>query len=159
MLKLKLQYFGYLIQRVNSLEKTQRLGKMKAKGEGAAKDEMVNSITNSMENSLSKFWEWWWTGKPGMLQSMGSQRVRHDWVTELNWREHLLAEVSVIMPHLTIIIIISGIIPILQNELNKALYGQVMQNGREYEVKCINDQLVSSMSVVHRLNRKTPFYW
>ena len=28
---------------------------------------------------------WWWTGKPGLLQSMGSQRVRHDWVTELNW--------------------------------------------------------------------------
>ena len=28
---------------------------------------------------------WWWTGKPGTLQSMGSQRVRHDWVTELNW--------------------------------------------------------------------------
>ena len=28
---------------------------------------------------------WWWTGKPGMLQSMGSQRVRHDWVTEVNW--------------------------------------------------------------------------
>ena len=30
---------------------------------------------------------WWWTGKPGMLQSMGSQRVRHDWATELNWRQ------------------------------------------------------------------------
>ena len=28
---------------------------------------------------------WWWTGRPGMLQFMGSQRVRHDWVTELNW--------------------------------------------------------------------------
>ena len=28
---------------------------------------------------------WWWTGRPGMLQSMGSQRVGHDWVTELNW--------------------------------------------------------------------------
>ena len=28
---------------------------------------------------------WWWTGKPDMLQSMGSQRVRHDWTTELNW--------------------------------------------------------------------------
>ena len=28
---------------------------------------------------------WWWTGKPGVLQSMGSQRVRHDWVTELKW--------------------------------------------------------------------------
>ena len=30
-------------------------------------------------------WSWWWTGRPGMLQSMGSQRVRHDWVTEPNW--------------------------------------------------------------------------
>ena len=30
---------------------------------------------------------WWWTGKPGMLQSMGSQRIRHEWVTELNWIE------------------------------------------------------------------------
>ena len=28
---------------------------------------------------------WWWTGKPGLLQFMGSQRVRHDWTTELNW--------------------------------------------------------------------------
>ena len=32
---------------------------------------------------------WWWTGKPGMLQSMGSQRVRHNWVTELNWTDLL----------------------------------------------------------------------
>ena len=31
---------------------------------------------------------WWWTGRPGMLQSMGSQRVRQDWTTELNWTEH-----------------------------------------------------------------------
>ena len=30
---------------------------------------------------------WWWTGRPGVLQSMGSQRVRHDWATELNWTE------------------------------------------------------------------------
>ena len=30
---------------------------------------------------------WWWTGRPGMLQFMGSQRVRHDWVTKLNWTE------------------------------------------------------------------------
>ena len=33
---------------------------------------------------------WWWTGKPGVLQSMGSQRVRHDCVTELNWIDHIL---------------------------------------------------------------------
>ena len=32
---------------------------------------------------------WWWTGRPGMLQSMGSQRVRHDWATEMNWTESL----------------------------------------------------------------------
>ena len=32
---------------------------------------------------------WWWTGRPGMLQSMGSQRVRHDWMTELNWCEFM----------------------------------------------------------------------
>ena len=36
---------------------------------------------------------WWWTGKPGMLQSMGSQRVGHDRVTELNWTEHMVLEV------------------------------------------------------------------
>ena len=30
-------------------------------------------------------WSWWWTGRPGVLQFMGSQRVGHDWVTELNW--------------------------------------------------------------------------
>ena len=33
---------------------------------------------------------WWWTGRPGVLQSMGSQRVGHNWVTELNWTEHSL---------------------------------------------------------------------
>ena len=32
---------------------------------------------------------WWWTGRPGMLQFMGSQRVRHDWATELNWTEEI----------------------------------------------------------------------
>ena len=40
----------------------------------------LDDITNSMDMSLS----WWWTGKPGMLQSTGSQRVSHDWATELN---------------------------------------------------------------------------
>ena len=37
---------------------------------------------------------WWWTGKPGMLQSMGSQRVEHDWVTELNWENLSMKQVS-----------------------------------------------------------------
>ena len=45
----------------------------------------LDGITDSMDVSLSDLQEWWWTGMPGMLQPMGLQRVRHDWVTELNW--------------------------------------------------------------------------
>ena len=37
---------------------------------------------------------WWWTGRPGVLRFMGSQRVGHDWVTELNWTEHILNATS-----------------------------------------------------------------
>ena len=58
---------------------------------GRTKDEMVRwSNTNSMDMSLSKLRELWWTGKPGALQSMGSQKVRHNWVTELNWLQLLM---------------------------------------------------------------------
>ena len=35
---------------------------------------------------------WWWTGKPGLLQSMGSQRVRHDWATKLNWTTYQFSQ-------------------------------------------------------------------
>ena len=45
----------------------------------------LDGITDSTDISLSKFQRWWWTGKPGLLQSMGLQRVRHDWAMELNW--------------------------------------------------------------------------
>ena len=40
-----------------------------------------------MDMSLSELRSWWWTGRPGVLQFMGLQRVRHDWATELNWTE------------------------------------------------------------------------
>ena len=66
-LKLKLQYVGHLMERTDSLEKTLMLGKI----EGGRRRG--------------------WTGKPGVLQFMGSQRVRHDWVTELNWEKRNLA--------------------------------------------------------------------
>ena len=46
----------------------------------------LDGITNSMGMSLSKFWSWWWTGRSGVLQSMGLQRAGHNWATELNWR-------------------------------------------------------------------------
>ena len=41
----------------------------------------------------ASFGSWWWMGKPGMLQSMGLQRVRHDWVTELNWTVKMVKRV------------------------------------------------------------------
>ena len=42
-------------------------------------------VKNSMDMSLGKLHSWWWTGRPGMLWSMGLQRLRHNWPTELYW--------------------------------------------------------------------------
>ena len=86
MLKLKLQYFDHLMQRTDSFEKTLMLGKMKAGGEGDNRgwDGWMASLTQWTWVWASSG-NWWWTGKPDMLQSMESQRVGHDWVTEVNW--------------------------------------------------------------------------
>ena len=86
MLKLKLQYFGHLMQRTDSLEKTPMLEKIGGrKKRGWQRMRWLDGITNSMNVSLVNSRSCWCTGKPGVLQSVGSQRVRHDWVTELNW--------------------------------------------------------------------------
>ena len=86
MLKLKLQYFGYLMQRTDSLEKTLMLGKIEGRRRrGQQKMRWLDAINNLMDMSLSKSGSWGWTGKPGVLQSMGLQRVGQDWATELNW--------------------------------------------------------------------------
>ena len=78
MLKLKLQYFGHLMRRTDSLEKTLMLGKIEGRGRrGRQRMRWLDGITDSMDMSLSKLWALM-TGKPGVLQSMGSQRVRHD---------------------------------------------------------------------------------
>ena len=50
-------------------------------------DELVDGIINSMDMSWASSRNWWWTGKPGGLQSMGSQRVGNNWATELNQTE------------------------------------------------------------------------
>ena len=86
MLKLKLQYFGHLMQRADSFEKTLTLGKIEGRRrrDDRGWDGWMASLTRRTwvwVNSRS----WWWTGRPGVQQSMGSQRVGHDWVTELNW--------------------------------------------------------------------------
>ena len=88
MLKLKLQYFGHLMQRADSLEKTLMLGKIEG-GRRRRRQRMrrLDVITNSMDMSWVSSRTWWWTGKPGMLQSMESQRIGHDWATELKWTE------------------------------------------------------------------------
>ena len=87
MLKLKLQYFGHLMRKVDTLEKTLMLGGI-AGGEWDNRgwDDWMASPTQwtwVWVNSRS----WWWTGRPGVMWLMGSQSVGHDWVTELKWTD------------------------------------------------------------------------
>ena len=77
MLKLKLQYFRHLMQRADSLEKTFKLGKIEGRRRGRQRMRCLDGIIDSMDMSLSKLLGDG-EGKPGVLQSMGSQRVRHD---------------------------------------------------------------------------------
>ena len=89
MLKLKFQYSGHLMRRVDSLEKTLMLGGIEGRRRRGRQgwDSWMASLT---------WWTWvwvnswrrWWTGRPGVLWFRGMQRVVYDWVTELNWTEH-----------------------------------------------------------------------
>ena len=90
MLKLKLQYFGHLMWRADSLERPWCWKRLRAGREGDDRgwDGWMASPTQwtwVWVNSGS----WWWTGRPGVLWFIGSQRVRHEWETELNWTEDL----------------------------------------------------------------------
>ena len=88
MLKLNLQYFGHLMRRVDSLEKTLMLGRT-----GGSRRRGWQRMRRWMASPTRWTWvwvnarSWWWTGRPGMLQFTGLQRVRHDWATGLNWTE------------------------------------------------------------------------
>ena len=90
-----------LMQRADSFEKTLMLGKIEGgrRRDSGGWNGWMASPTQWTWVWLGS-WSWWWTGKPGVLQSMGSQRVGHDWETELtdwwllgwiyqfhNWRE------------------------------------------------------------------------
>ena len=88
MLKLKLQYFGHLMQRVDSLEKTLMLGGL---GAGGEEDDRGWDCWMASPTRWTWVWvnsgSWWRTGRPGVLRFMESQRVGHDWATGLNWTE------------------------------------------------------------------------
>ena len=86
MLKLKLQYFGPWCEELTHWKRHRCLERLRAGVEGDDRgwDGWVASPTQWIWVWVSSGC-WWWTGKPGVLQSMGSQSVRHDWETELNW--------------------------------------------------------------------------
>ena len=88
MLKLKLQYFGHLMWRVTHLKRLWCWERLKAGGE---RDD--RGWDGWMASPTQWTWVWinsrscWWTRSLGVLQSMGLQRVGHDWVTELKWTD------------------------------------------------------------------------
>ena len=88
MVKLKLQYFGHLMWRIDSLEKTLMLGMIEGRRRRRwQRMRWLNGITTSMDMSLRKLWELVMDREAWHAAIHGITKVRHDWATELNWTE------------------------------------------------------------------------
>ena len=105
MLKLKLQYFDHLMQRTDSLEKTLMLGKIEGRRRGRQRMRWLDGIPTRWIWGWASPWSWWWTRKPGVLQATGSQRVRLDWATELNWTELTIVPPGVLVTWVSILVL------------------------------------------------------
>ena len=105
-LMLKLQYFGHLMGRSDSLEKTVMLGKIEEEAGREGDDRGWDGWT-ALLPQWTWVWassrSWWWTGKPGVLQTMGSHRVGYKWMTELTDRTVLYIYCVSWVPRLTLL--------------------------------------------------------
>ena len=90
MLKLKLQYFRHMMGTADSLEKSLMLGKIEGRRRRHQRKRWLDGITNAMDMNWVHFARWWGTGRPVVLQSMGSQRVRHDWAIEQQQHQKII---------------------------------------------------------------------